>query len=782
MGSHAHSVNCAAQLVVIDKHDFVVTADYKKSSPLASVETLVFDHLFKENSIFLSKRLKENISIANKQITKSAISCPNIVLNGFSLSKADALPLAIAMFSQIYTEAEQFTDELSKTLHKFSSDHEKTIALMENNPVEKNWFFLPYSLVRTLLNFDFITDDYEPSKFERAVKEIRVINFPLLYNRNVKNKEEPQFLTSLIGKDVSIDTVTENILAFENVFYWLDSNTKEEYLCFTISPEFRNLLMIVMDYAVEKNEQFAKLLPFSKIDWHYLHYLPSRNNLRQMYLFIRANMVNFSKLRNVSQQFEYSTDELKMLMQIDETSHYFNNDSHFLRDKIRKVVVELMQVRGFEYDIEITTRNIRTPGGKKQKLVKFTVTLARTFRDGMSQVLSFIKSLSLSGFNNDFLLLSCLRYCSADMLCTYIKSSYDKFIGLTKIQSKKDKDEYVDFSSDSQICRFISSELTKLWKDLASKMFIVNKHSKCSREIDQVFSVSTKKAEKNHKILCSSDVFNALQSKGGRPKKTKKVHHNYKAILSQYKLSKPEKDFFKKITAIHHTDDQLAPSSTSKNTTIDQSPGLLELDVHPIESEVQLDSFATEPLNFHGGPSPNWEGLDNQFSDIGTFSVTTQNLKSFLIPVNGKTDHFNFVDDYLEYLTHPDLSECQQIFYTIFSLSNILNMCEHGNPELQSRSILNVDLYKEKLNIVLQTLNVCFGTSVQRNDPTSYQAFAINIAVKHFTENMTAIANGERIFTQKFFVQLADAVKVEKKLPILEALFIYGQCVAYPFS
>lgn len=788
------------QQVVIPKesNDIVVSAELKKQSPLISEHTVAFDAVYKTNTQFLRSRLNANITITNKQLNKSAISCPNLLLNGFSFSNPDALPLAIAMFSQVYTEIEEYADGLTKNLHKFGREHEKTVSLLSNNPVEKNWFFLPYSLVRTLLNFDSLTPEYEPTKFERAVSDIRIFNFPMFYNRNVKKQgEQLELITSLVGKTIAAEVAVENLMAFENVFYWLDSSSREEYLCFTISPEFRNLLLLIVEYANQSNERFAKILPYSKIDWQYLHYLPHRNNIRQMYLFIKSNMVNFSKIKYMPQSFEYSTDELKKLMNIPQTSHYYNNDSHFVRDKIRNVITELMEERGFEYDIVIDARNIKTPGGKKEKRLKFTVTLNRSFDSGMRTALNFIRSLGLTGFNNDALILSCLRYCSAEILNREIKSSYEKFMGLLKVQSKKGKEEYTDFSSDSQICRFISSELTKLWQGLASKTFIKNPHSKTSREISSVVEPSK---ENNLKIVSSNSAL-ALQKKGrGRPKKNvetskldgvklsadeKKIYDEYEQEINLKRAEEAEKAKLAQIE-LENVD---SPVSVDDSESANQQS---MIDEH-LNHNIGLDNIP--PTNFNGGPLlPDeniWEGYNdidvpNNFVDqgieIGTFSITTENLKSFLIPINGKTDHYEFVDDYIENVANPNNSEAQQIFYTVFSLSNILNMCEQGNQELKNRSLVHIDLYKEKLNIVLQTLNVCFGTSVQRNDLTSYQSFALEIAVDHFSMNTIAIANGERIFTQKFFVQLADKVKNEKKLSPLKALFLCGQCVAYPFS
>lgn len=798
--------NVLHQLVVIPKNksseESYFTEEQKKRYPLMSDDTLAFETVYQQNCQFLRSRLNENISITNKQLNKSVISCPNLVLNSFSLANPDALSLAIVMLSQVYTEVEEYADGLTKIIRRLGKDHEKSITALKNNPVEKNWFFLPYSLVRTLLNSDSIGDSYEPTRFARAIHDIRYFNIPMFYSRNVKKPgEQLELITTLVGKNIALDVSVENILGFENVFYWLDSNTKEEYLAFTISPEFRNLLLLCVEYASQANERFAKILPYSKIDWQYLHYLPNRNSIRQMYLFIKSNMVNFGKIKYIAQSFEYSIDELRKIMGINETSHYFSNDSHFVRDKIRKVITELSNERGFEYDIKIETRNIQTPGGRKEKRVKFTVELNLYFNRNMKETLAFISSLGLSSFNNDALILSCLRYCSAGTLNTHIKTAYDKFMGLMKVQSKKDKEEYTDFTADSQICRFISSELTKFWQSLANQMFIKNSHSRLHRDISEV---AEKKTNSDKHIITSSPVL-ALQKKGrGRPRKT--VESSKK--LDGVKLSKDEQKIYdeleEQIKLKHKKEVEANKSQDETNQDHSQVSDQGAVDAEQVnlapDDNINFDdNLLVKPTNFNLGPStPNspieniWDGYSDQDipepmdftldDQIGTFSINTDNLKSFLIPINGRTDHYAFVDDYLEHIANHQNSEAQQTFYSVFSLSNILNMCEQGNPDLINRSLIHIDLYKEKLNIVLQTLNVCFGTSVQRNDLTSYQSFALEIAVEHFSMNAIALANGERIFTQKFFVQLADKVKNEKKLPPLKALFLCGQCVAYPFT
>ena len=126
-------------------------------------------------------------------------------------------------------------------------------------------------------------------------------------------------------------------------------------------------------------------------------------------------------------------------------------------------------------------------------------------------------------------------------------------------------------------------------------------------------------------------------------------------------------------------------------------------------------------------------------------------------------------------------SDANSLFYDLFNLTAIFNIIEHNNKLFQSRNVKCIDLYREKLNIVLQTLFKFYGTYKQRNDQASVYAFFVEKTAEFLFES-SEFSPDQRMFTRTLFVQLAETVKTEKKISTKEFYSLRGQCVAYPFS
>lgn len=98
-------------------------------------------------------------------------------------------------------------------------------------------------------------------------------------------------------------------------------------------------------------------------------------------------------------------------------------------------------------------------------------------------------------------------------------------------------------------------------------------------------------------------------------------------------------------------------------------------------------------------------------------------------------------------------SDANSLFYDLFNLTAIFNIIEHNNKLFQSRNVKCIDLYREKLNIVFQTLFKFYGTYEQRNDQASVYAFMIEKTAEFLFES-SEFSPDQRMFTRILFVQL----------------------------
>ena len=803
----------------------IANAEQKKALSLESVHTYAFQTVYEQNPLLLNQRLKSNQESA-KQFDKAAISVPNIVLNSFQQLKQDSLPLVVAMIAQVYHQIENYTDELAKTLKDHAPTSDAVKAVIATNPVEKNYFFLPYQLVRTLLNFGSISDDFEADKFGRATSELRTFCFRLYFNRETDKVkgEQINLLTTFVGQEKDLDEHSVEINAFENCFYW--QHDKKEFLGFTIGAEFRKLLLMLMS-EMKDGGKLRQIMPYTRIDWHFLHFLPQRNNLRQMYLFIKSNIYNNSVLREQS-SFEYSLDDLKRFMGVIQDSHYADNDAHFVRDKIRKVVADLSKTPGCEYSVDISTRSIKTPGGLKKKLIKFNVVIKRSFLDSHKAILKHIKATTnVSNFKNDWLIFSCIRYCTVEQLCARIDAAYSKFIGAQKKVGLSKK--YDHLTVETQISRFLSDDLQKYWQELAASMFVENPYSSHSRLVKKVVV-----GESATKIL-SSPAAQIIQSKKrGRPRKDqstaplpklspkeKDLYDQYNAKIEAEKLKAKEAkgqtntDLVEENTQVVPPESMEPPVPVQQDLLAEEENNVIVFpkehvlsDADRMADEVaqataeQAENLETDyridaPANFSAPPpvveDAQWETYsENEVSmeinrdafdleGLETFIINTDNLLEHLQPVNGNTDHYVWVNDYLEHMNDDHQSDANSLFYDLFNLTAILNIIEHDNKQFQSRNVKYIDLYREKLNIVFQTLFKFYGTYEQRNDQASVYAFLVEKTAEILFES-SEISPDQRMFTRGLFVRLAEMVKAEKKVSIKEFYSLRGQCVAYPFT
>lgn len=801
----------------------IANADQKKILSLESETTFAFQSIYEKNSLVLNQRLKSNQESA-KQFNKVNLSVPNLVLNNFQQLRQDTMPLVVAMMAQVYSQMEQYTDTLTKALKNNAPASKEIQALIAQNPIEKNYFFLPYQLVRTLLNFSSISDDFEADKFGRATNELRNFFFRLYFNREAgKGKDEQlNLMTTFVGQDKDIVEESVEVYAFENCFYW--QHERKEYLGFTIGADFRNLLLSLLN-EVKDGNKFRQVLPYTRIDWHFLHFLPQRNNLRQMYLFIKSNIYNNSSLRVEEASFEYSLDDLKRFMGVTQDSHYADNDGHFVRDKIRKVLKDLEKTPGCEYNVNITTRAIKTPGGLKQKLINFNVQIKKSFTDSHKAILKHIKTTTkVSNFKNDWLIFSCIRYCTVEQLCARIDLAYGKFLGVQKNLGISKK--YDHLTIETQVSRFLSDDLQKYWQELASNMLVVNPLSSRSRLMKEVAVGKDKQA----KIFSSPAVQLVPSKKRGRPPKDKttvplpKMSSDekklYKELNEKIDLADAKSSTETQVDAVEETTQAVQPE-TKKAAVLVQQELLVEQRDNVIvfpkdqviseedqiadaiaqanaESVQELDNDyrVTAPANFPAPPHVDaapWEAYSENevkmelsedaynLESIDTFIINTDNLRDHLQPVNGNTDHYAWVNDYLEHMNDQHQSDANSLFYDLFNLTAILNIIEHDNKQFQSRYVKYIDLYREKLNIVFQTLLKFYGTYEQRNDQTSVYSFLVEKTAEILFES-SDISTDQRMFARSLFVRLAEVVKAEKKVSLKEFYSLRGQCVAYPFA
>lgn len=778
----------------------IANAEQKKGLSLESVHTYAFQQVYEQNPLLLNQRLKSNQESA-KQFDKPTISVPNIVLNSFYQLKQDSLPLVVAMFAQVYNQVERYTDELAKALKDHAATSDAVKAVIATNPIEKNYFFLPYQLVRTLLNFGSISDDFEADKFGRATNELRTFCFRLYFNRETDNEigEQINLLTTFMGKERDLDDHSVEINAFENCFYW--QNKKKEFLGFTIGAEFRKLLLMLMS-EMKDGAKLRQILPYTRVDWHFLHYLPQRNNLRQMYLFIKSNIYNNSVLREQA-SFEYPLDELKRFVGVVQDSHYADNDAHFVRDKIRNVVADLSKMPGCEYSIDISTRSTKTPSGLKQKLVKFNVVIKRTFTDSHKAILRHIRATTnVSNFKNDWLIFSCIRYCTVEQLCARIDSAYSKFVGIQKNVGLSKK--YDHLTIETQISRFLSDDLQKYWQELAASMFIENRYSSYSRLVKKVVVEDT--GESASKIVSSPAAQIVQSKKRGRPPKdpTKvtmpKLSPKEKKMLNVYnkKIEAEKLKAKKENTQVVQSESEsmeppvqnviVFPKEHVFSDAEKMADEVAQATAENLETDYRIDADA--PANFSAPPpvfdDAQWETYSEDevsfdLESFETFIINADNLIEHLQPVNGNTDHYLWVNDYLEHMNVDHQSDANSLFYDLFNLTAIFNIIEHNNKLFQSRNVKCIDLYREKLNIVLQTLFKFYGTYKQRNDQASVYAFFVEKTAEFLFES-SEFSPDQRMFTRTLFVQLAETVKTEKMLSMKEFYSLRGQCEAYPFS
>ena len=785
----------------------IANAEQKKGLSLESVHTYAFQQVYEQNPLLLNQRLKSNQESA-KQFDKPTISVPNIVLNSFYQLKQDSLPLVVAMFAQVYNQVERYTDELAKALKDHAATSDAVKAVIATNPIEKNYFFLPYQLVRTLLNFGSISDDFEADKFGRATNELRTFCFRLYFNRRTDNEigEQINLLTTFMGKERDLDDHSVEINAFENCFYW--QNKKKEFLGFTIGAEFRKLLLMLMS-EMKDGAKLRQILPYTRVDWHFLHYLPQRNNLRQMYLFIKSNIYNNSVLREQA-SFEYSLDELKRFVGVVQDSHYADNDAHFVRDKIRNVVADLSKMPGCEYSIDISTRSTKTPSGLKQKLVKFNVVIKRTFTDSHKAILRHIRATTnVSNFKNDWLIFSCIRYCTVEQLCARIDSAYSKFVGIQKNVGLSKK--YDHLTTETQISRFLSDDLQKYWQELAASMLIENRYSSYSRLVKKVVVEDT--GQSASKIVSSPAAQIVQSKKRGRPPKdpTKvtmpKLSPKEKKMLNVYnkKIEAEKLKAKKENTQVVQSESEsmeppvqnviVFPKEHVFSDAEKMADEVAQATAENLETDYRIDADA--PANFSAPPpvvdDSQWETYsENEISlavnrdvfdleSFETFIINGDNLIEHLQPVNGNTDHYLWVNDYLEHMNVDHQSDANSLFYDLFNLTAIFNIIEHNNKLFQSRNVKCIDLYREKLNIVFQTLFKFYGTYKQRNDQASAYGYLVEKTAEFLFES-SEFSPDQRIFTRALFVQLAKTVKTEKKISTKEFYSLRGQCVAYPFS
>lgn len=789
----------------------IANAEQKKVLSLESVHTYAFQKVYEQNPLLLNQRIKSNQESA-KQFDKATICVPNIVLNSFQQLKQDSLPLVVAMIAQVYNQIEKYTDELAKALKDHAATSDAVKAVIATNPIEKNYFFLPYQLVRTLLNFESISDDFEADKFGRATNELRTFCFRLYFNRKTNNEvgEQINLLTSFMGKERDLDDHSVEINAFENCFYW--QNKKKEFLGFTIGAEFRKLLLMLMS-EMKDGAKLRQILPYTRVDWHFLHYLPQRNNLRQMYLFIKSNIYNNSVLREQA-SFEYSLDELKLFMGVVQDSHYADNDAHFVRDKIRNVVADLSKMPGCEYTIDISTRSTKTPGGLKQKLVKFNVVSKRTFTDSHKAILRHIKATTnVSNFKNDWLIFSCIRYCTVEQLCARIDSAYSKFVGAQKNVGLSKK--YDHLTIETQISRFLSDELQKYWQELAASMFIENPRSSYSRLVKKIVDT-----ESSANKIYSSPATQIVQTKKrGRPPKNpvenplpKNLSKDERRFIEKLEAekrkakeakAKADTDLVEENTQVVQAETQEKP--VQQDLLADQENNVIvfpkeqvlsdadrmadEIAQAKTQNEDDLETdFLSVPSNFTAPPPVEvapWDAYsENEVYDLDgmdTFIINADNLIEHLQPVNGNTDHYVWVNDYLEHMNDDHQSDANSLFYDLFNLTAIFNTIEHNNKLFQSRNVKCIDLYREKLNIVFQTLFKFYGTYKQRNDQASAYGYLVEKTAEFLFES-SEFSPDQRMFTRALFVQLAELVRTEKKISTKEFYSLRGQCVAYPFS
>lgn len=796
-----------------------VNGQPKKSLTLEDGDTYRFQAVYEQNKLLLSQRLKSN-QLSAEQFKKTvAVAVPNLVLNNFQQLKHDSLPLIVAMIAQVYNQLENYTDNLAKALKEHSPTSDVVKELTESNPVEKNYFFLPYDLVRTLLNFDSIDKDFEVNKFVRSIREILEFSFPIYFNRAESNPKDAQYnlLTSFVGNDLNLHKEAANVQAFENCFYWVED--KSEYMCFTIAPEFRNLLRMILN-EVKDGNTLRQVLPYTRIDWHFLHFLPQRNNIRQMYLFIKSNIYNHANRLVKSASIEYKLSDLKRFMGVDKESHYAENDSHFVRDKIRNVVEELSDTPGCEYTITISKRTIKTPGGLKDQIITFNVKMKRSFEDSLKAILKHIKVISNEEtFKNDWLIVSCLRYCTEEQLSARIDQAWGKFIGMQKKAGKK----YEGLPSNSHFSRFLYNDLHRYWGKLAESMFIENPRSSYSRLVKKIVDT-----ESSANKIYSSPATQIVQTKKrGRPPKNpvenplpKNLSKDERKFIEKFEAekrkakeakAKADTDLVEENTQVVQAETQEKP--VQQDLLADQENNVIvfpkeqvlsdadrmadEIAQAKTQNEDDLETdFQSVPSNFTAPPPVEvapWDAYsENEVSmelspdaydldGMDTFIINTDNLVEHLQPVNGNTDHYVWVNDYLEHMNDDHQSDANSLFYDLFNLTAILNIIEHDNKQFQSRNVKYIDLYREKLNIVFQTLFKFYGTYEQRNDQASVYAFLVEKTAEILFES-SEISPEQRMFTRGLFVQLAEAVKAEKKVSMKEFYSLRGQCVAYPFT
>lgn len=815
------------QEVVLDLKSMVPVRDCNgqpiKRISLVDEQTHAFQLVYEKHKPLLNQRLESNKESA-QQFEKVTVSVPNIVLNSFQQLKQDSLPLIVAMLAQVYHQVDKYHNELAKALKDNSPTSDTIKSLVATNPVDKNFFFLPYHLVGTLLNFQTIDLESQVDKFTRASAEIRKFVFPLHFNvkRHVEKGEQNHLLTTLVGNLDDLHEGTINAQAFENCFYWV--HDKKEYMGFTIAPDFRNLLLLLMGELTD-GSKISQLLPYTRIDWHFLRFLPARNNIRQMYLFIKSNIYNTkNKMRVQEATFEYSLDDLKRFMGVDKESCYSGGDAHFVRDKIRNAVAELSKTPGCEYNITISKRNIKTPGGLKKQIIEFDVKVKRSFVDSHKAVLKHIKMVTnADGFNNDWLVFSCIRYCTVEQLCARIDSAYKGFLNAQKKLGLSKKFDHLTI--ETQINRYLSDDLQKYWQELAAAMVVENPHSSHSRLLKKVAI-----GEGEQTKIFSSPAAQAVQArKRGRPRKDQ-------STAPKVKLSKEERELLEKMEAAKLKEKAVPADDTGsveENTQEIQSetikpPVLVQQDllsdqnddnviVFPKDQviseedqiadeiaqanaeqaqELENDYRVDAPANFTAPPPVEiapWEAYNEHevgmemnhdaysLEDFETFIINTDNLVEHLQPVNGNTDHYAWVNDYLEHMNNDHQSDINSLFYDLFNLTAILNIIEHDNKQFQSRYVKYIDLYREKLNIVFQTLFKFYGTYEQRNDQTSVYSYLVEKTAEFLFESPD-ISPEQRMFTRGLFVRLAEAIKAEKRISLKEFYSLRGQCVAYPFT
>lgn len=738
-----------------------------KKDGFKDLQSVCFDRIYHQNREAFDSSISTSVKEVNTNFQKVVVHCPSLVLNSLSILKQDTLPLVVAMFSLVYQRIESYFAD-----PKNSSDeiNNSTSLLTPGNPIFDNWFFVPYSLVRQLLNFDSIRDDYEVQKFLNTTSEIKELYFPLLFSKEKGDvTESDKLLTKFLKRDTSVVKETLELKAFENVFGWTSSKSTstgtgdEHFLVFTLSQAFRNLLLYFMQNASDSKEAIQSILPYTKIDWHFLRFLPQKNNLRQMYLFIRTNLHAKQELPVQAVEFEYSYKELHQIFGISENSHYATNDSHFIRDKIRNVTDELSKTVGCEYDIVIRTKS-KTIAGTKYKSVVFKVSLKSSVYTALMNIRNYLKNeCDIPRFSNNWLLISCLRYCSTDEIKKQIEKYKGTFNGSKALQKLKDNDTYTNSISD-QLAAYINKNLLKFWQLKATSMYYVNSYSEVSKATGQVIY-----KDKSKKKIATLNPSQPTKPRG-RPKKNQN-----EVSLEENKQQTGDKD-------------ELHNANFGEDEAHKQNAHSNNLDSAFETSQMTLDGENKGPGNYSS------ESYENQFlqqhyeenlsifgeTGVATFSVNKDNLINFVVSKDNK----QWVQDYLQSIEKDSTS----LFNTMISIQTIINTVEYKNELLKNRHVSCIDLYKEKMDIVVSMLRQFFGTIDQRDDKSSIHYIISSLALEKYSEQLLDLAlNDEEVFIldKKYFAQLIASYRNSQNQikdsdnKIIQSLL--GQCVAYPF-